>query len=124
MRKPRGKIKNIGDKRALRRKLSIRRRISGTEAKPRICFIKSNKHIQVQVIDDVQAKTLFAVQTFGKNAIKGSCNKEGAKAVSAKVADLFKENKIEQAVFDRNGRKYAGILSVFADNLREQGIRF
>ena len=123
MRKTLKKIKNPSKAKIYRRKLSIRNHISGTTERPRICATKTNKNLFVQVIDDTQNKTLFSVQTFGKNAVKGGSNAEGAKVVGAEVAKKMTENKITKAVFDRNGRKYTGVVATLAESIREAGIQ-
>lgn|SRR5690606_17260507 len=123
MRKSYKKIKNASKAKILRRKLSIRTKISGTTEKPRICATKSNKNLFIQVVDDVTSKTLFSVQTFGKNAITAGANVEGAKVVGKKVSELLKEKNISTAVFDRNGRKYTGVVAALADSIRENGIQ-
>lgn len=124
MRKPLNKIPKVADKRRMRRRLSIRKKISGTAERPRICLSKSNKNLLAQVINDVDSKTLFSVQTFGKNAVKGATNNvEGAKALGGALAKKFKDNKLETAVFDRAGYKYTGVVTAFVDSLRENGVQ-
>lgn len=123
MRKQLKKIKNPSKAKIYRRKLSIRNSIAGTAERPRICATKTNKNLFVQVIDDTQNKTLFSVQTFGKNGLGGTSNSEGAKAVGTAVAKKMSENKITKAVFDRNGRKYTGVVATLADSIREAGIQ-
>jgi large subunit ribosomal protein L18 len=122
MRKQYGKIKNKKIARINRRKLSIRKKIIGTTETPRVCVVKSNKHIVAQIVDDATNKTLFSVQTFGKNGVAGKANKEGAKLVGAAVAAKLKENKITKVVFDRNGRQYTGVVAEVATGIRENGI--
>jgi large subunit ribosomal protein L18 len=123
MRKIKRKIKNSSAASDYRRKLSIRKKITGTAERPRICTKKTNKHLQVQIVDDVANKTLFSVQTFGKNATGKSNNIESAKLVGAKVAEGLKGKNIENAVFDRNGRTYTGVIAQVADSIREGGVR-
>ncbi|MBT3584274.1 MAG: 50S ribosomal protein L18 [Halobacteriovoraceae bacterium] len=123
MRKPLGKIKSPKVAKRIRRKLSIRRTLSGTADVPRITLDKTNKHLRVQVVDDVTHKTLFSVQTYGKEAAAKSNNKEGAKAVGTKLAEKLKAAKIETAVFDRSGYKYTGVIAVLCEAVREQGIK-
>jgi large subunit ribosomal protein L18 len=123
MRKQKGKIGNAADARRYRRKLSIRSKIIGSADRPRICVFRSNKHLTVQVIDDNAQQTLFSVQTFGKDAIKGGSNKEGAKAVGVAVAEGLKGKSITNAVFDRSGYKYHGVVATLADSVRENGIQ-
>lgn len=123
MRKIIGKIKNPSKAKEHRRKLSIRKKIVGSEARPRICATKTNKHLFVQVVDDASNKTLFSVQTFGKNSVGKGANVEGAKEVGAHVAKLMTEKNIKNAVFDRNGKKYTGVISTLAESIRENGIQ-
>ncbi|MCB9094961.1 MAG: 50S ribosomal protein L18 [Halobacteriovoraceae bacterium] len=116
-------MKNEKKKRDYRRKLSIRKKVSGTAERPRVCAVKTNKHIQVQVIDDAAGKTLFTVQTFGKNKVGTRVNKENAVAIGKAVADKLKSNNIETAVYDRNGKQYCGVVATIADSIREGGVR-
>jgi large subunit ribosomal protein L18 len=123
MYKSKRKIKNESLSKAYRRKLSIRKKINGTADSPRICAVKTNKNIQVQVIDDASGKTFFSVQTFGKSAVGSNASKESAKLVGAKVAEQMKEKNISKAVFDRNGKVYTGVIAQIADSIREGGIK-
>ena len=107
----------------MRRKLSIRKKVEGTAERPRICTIKSNRHFVVQVIDDTKSKTIASVQTFGKNGIKGKINREGGKLIGQAVAKKLQAQKIVQAVLDRNGNIYTGIVAAVAEALREEGIK-
>lgn len=123
MRKSLKKIKSASKAKEYRRKLSIRKKISGTSEVPRICATKSNKHLFVQVVDDLTDKTLFSVQTFGKNASVKTGNIEGAKTLGAQVAKELSGKNISKAVFDRNGKKYTGVVAALADSIRENGIQ-
>ena len=123
MRKNIAKIKVDSDKRRYRRRLSIRKKVEGSAERPRICAFRSNKHLSVQVIDDSAGKTLFVVQTYGKNGVEAKASKEGAKVVGAAVANKLKENKVESAVFDRAGYRYTGIMATIVDTIRENGVR-
>ena len=122
MRKQFGKIRSERKRKEARRKLVIRKTVVGTEERPRVCLKKTNKHLQVQVINDELNKTLFSVQTFGKNKVADTNNIEGAKKVGAAVAAKLSENKIEKAVFDRNGKLYTGVVAAVADAIRENKI--
>lgn len=123
MRKQYGKAGNKKDAQREKRRLSIRKKVSGTSERPRICAMKSNKHISVQIIDDTQSVSLFTVSTFGKNAAADSCNIEGAKKVGVKVAALLKQKNLNAAVFDRAGYKYTGVISALVQSIRESGIQ-
>ncbi|RLA62470.1 MAG: 50S ribosomal protein L18 [Epsilonproteobacteria bacterium] len=123
MRKKIGKIKNSSLAKRYRRKLKIRKIVIGSTERPRICVGKTNKNLFVQAIDDSTHKTLFSVQTFGKNAVAGAKgNKEGAKLLGAKIAENLKANKIETAVFDRAGHKYHGVLAALVEGIKENGV--
>lgn len=94
MRKVYKKIQDKSDLQRYRRRLVIRKTISGTAVRPRICPVKSNKHLSVQLIDDVTGVTIAAVNTFGKNGLAGARNnKEGAKAVGKKTSRNYEVKK-------------------------------
>lgn len=124
MRKALGKIKNERLAKKTRRKLSIRNKIIGTHDRPRVCVTRSNKNLFVQVIDDSLSKTLFSVQTFGKNAQKNAQNTvAGAKIIGLEIASKLKKNGLNVAVFDRSGNKYTGVVASLADGIRDGGIK-
>ena len=124
MRKPYGKISDRTTERRQRRRLSTRRKVSGSAERPRLCAVKSNKHLAVQVINDDDGKTLFSVQTFGKEAVEGAKNNvEGAQKVGVQVAEKLKSNNINAAVFDRAGYPYTGIVKTIVNSVRENGIQ-
>jgi large subunit ribosomal protein L18 len=123
MRKNIAKIKNETKAKEYRRKLSIRKKVVGSAEKPRLSVTKSNKHLRVQIIDDVKSATLFSVQTYGKTKVADSCNAEGAKKVGAQVAATLKKNNLSKAVFDRSGKQYTGVIKALADSIRENGIQ-
>ncbi|ACM63441.1 TPA: 50S ribosomal protein L18 [Campylobacter lari] len=104
----------------IKRKKRIRAKISGTQALPRISVFKSNRTLYIQAIDDVKAVTLAAVD--GRK-IGVKANKEGAKKIAAEFAKALKAKNIEEAVFDRNGYLYHGVIAVLAEALRENGIK-
>jgi large subunit ribosomal protein L18 len=123
MRKNASKIKNETKAKEHRRKLSIRKKVVGSAEKPRLCVTKSNKHLRVQAIDDVKSSTLFSVQTFGKGKVADHANAEGAKKVGAAVAASLKGKNLSNAVFDRSGKQYTGVIKALADAIRENGIQ-
>lgn len=100
----------------IRKKIKIRKKISGTAEVPRLCIYRSLKSIYVQAIDDVSAHTICA------SLVKGKKNKEAAKELAVKLTEQLKEKKITKAKFDRNGYKFAGFLKVFTDQLRDNSI--
>jgi large subunit ribosomal protein L18 len=123
MRKQYGKVANLKDQQRQKRRLTIRAKISGTSERPRICAVRSNKNITVQVIDDTKSVTLCTVSTFGKAAAADSCNIEGAKKVGAKVAAMMKSKNLNAAVFDRAGYRYTGVVAALVESIRESGIQ-
>lgn len=123
MRKNIAKIKNESKAKEYRRKLAIRKKVVGTGDKPRLAVTKSNKHLRVQIIDDVKSLTLFSVQTYGKTKVANNSNAESAKKIGAEVATTLKKNNLSKAVFDRSGKQYTGVIKALADSIRENGIQ-
>ena len=122
MRKTNGKIKSGKALKQTRRKLSIRKKVEGCASRPRICVNQTNKHLRVQVIDDLTGQTLVSAGTFGKSAV-GCKSKAGAGKLGEFIASGMKSKGISAAVFDRNGRPYGGVLASLADSIRGQGIK-
>jgi large subunit ribosomal protein L18 len=110
-----------------RRHLRVRRTISGTPQRPRLCIHRSLKHLYVQVIDDTGGRTLCAATTNTK-AIKGdsaSCgNRAFAEKLGAELAAKARECGIEKVVFDRGGYRFHGVVKAFADAARAGGLKF
>ncbi|TLD97552.1 50S ribosomal protein L18 [Helicobacter jaachi] len=103
-----------------KRKLRARSRIFGVANKPRISVFKSNKHLYAQAIDDTAGVTLASVD--GRKLGLGN-NKEHAKQIATEFVSALKKANITEAVFDRNGYLYHGVVAAFADTLRENGIK-
>ena len=110
-----------------RRKLRIRKKVNGTEARPRLSVFRSAKHIYAQVIDDATGATLAHASTLSKD-LKGTLDEdnkvEAAKKVGALIAKICKSKEISQVVFDRNGYMYHGRVSALAQAAREAGLEF
>jgi large subunit ribosomal protein L18 len=110
-----------------RRKLRIRRKLSGTAGQPRMTVFRSARHIYAQVIDDSSGRTLAHASTLSKD-LKGSLDEgnktEAAKKVGALVAKICLSKNIERVVFDRNGYLYHGRISALADAARQGGLKF
>jgi large subunit ribosomal protein L18 len=110
----------------LKRVRRIRVKISGTSEKPRMRVYRSNRHIYVQIIDDVQGKTLVACSTDDKNFeagdVHGKC--EQAKKIGLLVAEKAKSAGITEVVFDRGGYLYHGRVKALSDGAREGGLQF
>ena len=107
----------------VKRHQRIRKQISGTPECPRLSVFRSNKHIAVQVIDDVNQKTLVSSSTVQLNVVNGG-NIEGSKLVGADIAKKCLEAAIENVVFDRGGYVYTGRIAALADAARENGLKF
>ena len=122
MRKVYGKFDNLKDLQRQKRRLSIRKKVSGTVARPRVCAMKSNKHLSVQVINDENSTTFFTVSTYGKNAVTGNADTRVLE-VGKKIAAQLKAKNITAAVFDRAGYRYTGIIAKLAQSIRENGIQ-
>jgi large subunit ribosomal protein L18 len=110
-----------------RRKLRIRKRISGDTERPRLSVFRSAKHIYAQVIDDTSGKTLAHASTLSKElkgSLDGKNKSDEAKAVGELIAKLCKAQKVAKVVFDRNGYIYHGRIKALADAARKAGLQF
>lgn len=110
-----------------RRKLRIRKKITGTTSRPRLSVFRSAKHIYAQVIDDTTGRTLVHASTLSKDlegTVGESSKIDSAKKVGQLVAKFCLSKNIEQVVFDRNGYLYHGRVSALADAAREAGLKF
>jgi large subunit ribosomal protein L18 len=110
-----------------RRKLRIRRKISGTPERPRLSVFRSARHIYAQVIDDGSGKTLAAASTLSadlKGTLGESNKTDAAKKVGALIAKICLGKQVDKVVFDRNGYLYHGRVKALADAAREAGLSF
>ena len=104
-------------------RLGIRRKISGSPEVPRLSVFKSNKGIYVQIIDDVNGKTI-AFSSSKDVGQAGKVNIEVSKSVGKKVAEKASKEGISQVVFDRGGYPYHGKVKALAEGAREGGLKF
>lgn len=107
------------------RHIRLRKKLSGSSARPRLCVFRSLKHIYAQVIDDTAGNTI--VSASSKETLKPGevASKIGtAAAVGKLVAERAKAAGITTVVFDRGGYKYHGRVKALADATREEGIVF
>jgi large subunit ribosomal protein L18 len=115
-------------KRRLRIKRQIRKKISGTAEKPRLVVYRSLKGIYGQLIDDKTGTTITSVSSISKDLagkladVKGKTDK--AKEAGKALAAVAKEKNITNVIFDRNGYLYHGRVKAFADGAREGGLIF
>ena len=107
-----------------RRHIRVRRKISGTAERPRLCVYRSNTNIYAQIIDDVAGKTLVSASTLEKEVKTKKANKEAAKEIGSLIAKRAKEAKISNVVFDRGGYIYNGVVKELAEAAREGGLEF
>jgi len=112
--------------RRIRIKHRIRKRLSGIAERPRMSVYRSNRDIYVQLVDDVQGKTLLAASSKEKSiAEKKDITKvEQAKLVGKLIAEKAAANGILNVVFDRNGYLYHGRVKSLAEAARENGLKF
>jgi len=121
------KIKNKKVTARYRRHLSIRKRICGTKARPRLCVFRSLREIYGFLVDDERGYTLVCESTLSlrrRGSLKGGGNKDAAKVAGASLAKRAIEAGIESVVFDRAGYKYHGRVRAFSDGAREAGLKF
>ena len=107
----------------VRKHLRVRAKISGTAEKPRLCVVRSNKHIEAQIIDDVKGVTLCSASSVQLKLANGS-NCEAAAKVGAELAKRALAKGIEVVAFDRGGYLYHGRVAALADAAREGGLKF
>ena len=107
-----------------RRHLRVRRKISGTAERPRLCVYRSNTNLYVQIIDDVAGNTLVSASTLDKEVKTKYANKEAAKELGTLIAKKAKAKKIDTVVFDRGGYIYHGVVKELAEAAREGGLKF
>jgi large subunit ribosomal protein L18 len=111
----------------VRRKRSIRKRLSGTNARPRLSVFRSSKHIYAQVIDDTTGETLVAASTQSpeiRDDLTGKKKLECATLVGQLIAQKTLAKEINTVVFDRNGFIYHGRVKAVAEAAREGGLIF
>jgi len=108
-----------------RRHLRVRKKVSGTAARPRLVVNRSSRHLFVQVVDDAQGRTLAWASTMEAD-LRATDGDKSAKArrVGELVAERAKAAGIETVVFDRGGNKYHGRIAALADGARDAGLAF
>ncbi len=104
----------------------IRKKITGTSERPRLCVFKSNKHIYAQVVDDSLGKTIASMSTLDKDFEAGDDkDKSGAaKKVGTAIAERALAAGVEMVVFDRGGYIYHGRVKSLSEAAREGGLKF
>ena len=108
-----------------RRHRRVRKKISGTAARPRLAVYRSNRHIYVQAIDDVSGRTVAAASTMETTLRSGRTGTtDAAREVGKLVGERVKALGVTVAVFDRGGFQYHGRIAAVADGARESGLQF
>lgn len=112
----------------LRRKRSIRKKISGTDVRPRLSIFKSSIHIYAQIIDDISGVTLASASSLDKEIkplLTDEMNKtDKSIVIGKKIAERALLKEISSVSFDRNGYIYHGRVKALADSAREAGLKF
>ena len=104
-----------------RRHLRVRKKVSGTVARPRLVVFRSLKHIYAQLVDDVTNKT---IATVGDLDIEDKKKTEKATEVGKRIAERAKAAGITKVVFDRAGYQYHGRVKAVAEGARKGGLEF
>lgn len=110
----------------VKRHKRLRKRVSGTSDRPRLCIAKSLRHLYVQIIDDEARVTLLQASTLEpvfRNEL-GGANIAAAEKLGAVLAERAKEHGVSSVVFDRGGHVYHGVVKSFADACRKGGLQF
>ena len=121
------KFANPKLRKRLRRKVSIRLRISGTAERPRLSVFRSARYVYAQAVDDTTGRVLAAASELEgklKEAIAGKPKKERARIVGKVIGEKLLALNVTQVVFDRNGFIYHGRVKEVADGARDAGITF
>ncbi|GIW12463.1 MAG: 50S ribosomal protein L18 [Chloroflexi bacterium] len=111
----------------LRRHRRVRKKVSGTPARPRLAVYRSLVHIYAQVIDDTVGHTLTAASTLDpelREQLAGKSKTERAQLVGRLVAERARRLGIERVVFDRGGYLYHGRVKALAEAARQAGLVF
>jgi large subunit ribosomal protein L18 len=118
------KIRNPKERKRLRRKAAIRKRIRGTAERPRLSIFRSAKHIYAQAVDDEANRVIAAASDLQNGVGDEGSKKERARAVGVAVGKKLLEQNVSAVVFDRNGYIYHGRVKEVADGAREAGLKF
>ncbi|MEK7292643.1 MAG: 50S ribosomal protein L18 [Actinomycetota bacterium] len=110
----------------LRRHRRVRKKITGTTERPRLAVYRSNKHISIQVIDDLVGRTLASASTVEPDQRKlgSGSTVEAAQRIGTLVAERAKAVGIKEVVYDRGGFLYHGRVAAAAEAAREAGLEF
>ena len=112
------------DRRRLKRKIHIRKIITGTAERPRMTVFKSNRSLSIQLVDDTKGHTLASASTLEKELRAIKATVAGAGQLGEIMGKRILEKNIKNVVFDRNGYLYHGLIKAMADGARKAGVLF
>jgi len=112
------------DRKRLKRKIHIRKRISGSAERPRMTVFRSNRSLSVQIIDDDKGCTLASASTLEKELRNIKATVAGAGQLGEIMGKRLLEKNIKSVVFDRSGYLYHGVVKAVADGARKAGVQF
>ncbi|MDR2097007.1 MAG: 50S ribosomal protein L18 [Spirochaetaceae bacterium] len=112
------------DRKRLKRKIHIRKTLSGTAERPRMTITRSNRNLSVQVIDDTKGHTLASASTLEKDLRGIKPTVPGGAELGELMGKRLLEKNIKTVVFDRNGYLYHGVVKAIADGARKAGVQF
>jgi len=112
------------DRKRLKRKVHIRKRIAGTAERPRMTVFKSNRSLSIQIVDDSKGHTLASASTLEKDLKALKATVAGAAQLGEVMGKRLVEKNIKTVVFDRNGYLYHGVVKAIADGARKAGVQF
>jgi large subunit ribosomal protein L18 len=118
------KVRNPKERKRLRRKAAIRKRLRGTAERPRLSVFRSAKHIYAQAVDDDGNRVIAAASDLQEGVAADGAKKARARAVGLAIGKKLLEQNVNNVVFDRNGYIYHGRVKEVADGAREAGLKF
>lgn len=122
-----GKNLKLKQQRRRRRKLRVRKRVFGTDERPRLTVFRSHRHISAQIINDLTGTTLVQASTLNRDLrqqVPRGGNRDAAAIVGRALAERALARGIRKVVFDRNGYKYHGRIAALAEAARKAGLEF
>jgi large subunit ribosomal protein L18 len=108
------------------RRYRIRKKVCGTNERPRLTLCLTNKHTYAQAVDDISGRTLFFLSTLSKSVREQKLrpNVNGVVTLGQLFGEGVRDLGISRVVFDRGGRRYHGCVKAFAETVRARGISF
>jgi large subunit ribosomal protein L18 len=108
----------------LKRKVRVRKKVTGSQERPRLSVFRSSRHCYAQVIDDVSGRTLASASTLAEAKHVDGSKIEAATVVGQALAESCLQSNIHSVVFDRNGYRYHGRIKAIAEAARSAGLKF